>query len=591
MTGPRFPLAQALSTPGDEVRARLDAYHDAVAPARQALEAARAALRRMEDNLLGEPGERDGGPFDTGNDVGAMSVTYALFSGVFTVGVGLAWLLAPDGAAPLWMGGVAAAVGSLAAVARGRAWLAKRLSARWEEPARLLRERDFRLFLGGLTVSVLGNAVQRFAQDWLVLDLTDHDGFALGVVMALQYLPSGLMLWAGKRADRKGGRGLFTFTQAGLALTTLVLGLATVSSMVTLPLVYAVSLVSGALIAMAAPTEEVFFKDLVGRDRLYQAGGLTNTALNGARIGGPALAALLIGGLGVGWLVVLNAASYAVMVVALRRMGPVGARGSPASDVSAPAESATLLGYLRAQPVLRVMLGMLLLVASFGMATEVTLPLLAVAGLGGQVGSYGALAIALGAGAAAGSLWTAGRRDPPSVRFVVGTAAALGAAEVLAGLFPSLAVAVVAVAAVGLFINLYIVSVAAWALLFVPDSVSGRVMGLFMLLVRVGTPVSAPLFGWAGNQLGGRVPIMLAGAVTVMTTTAAAAWLGWLRHRLAAQLPAERVALNAALGRLAGASKWRWDGTRLALAQGSRTALTGARAELDQLAGADRPAV
>src|SRR5436189_5995070 len=65
-----------------------------------------------------------------------------------------------------------------------------------------LRDRNFRLFLAGLFVSGTGVWMQRIAQDWLVLTLTDSPT-AVGVTTAFQFLPTLLLgLHAGVLADR-----------------------------------------------------------------------------------------------------------------------------------------------------------------------------------------------------------------------------------------------------------------------------------------------------------------------------------------------------------------------------------------------------
>src|SRR5439155_9071521 len=89
---------------------------------------------------------------------------------------------------------------------------------------RSLRVRNYRLYAGGQLISLTGTWMQRVAQDWLVLELT-NSGTALGIVTALQFLPSLLFgLWGGLLADRYDKRKLLLATQTGLALVALILG-------------------------------------------------------------------------------------------------------------------------------------------------------------------------------------------------------------------------------------------------------------------------------------------------------------------------------------------------------------------------------
>ena len=69
-----------------------------------------------------------------------------------------------------------------------------------------LGNRNFRLFLAGLFVSGTGAWVQRIAQDWLVLTLTDSPA-AVGLTTAFQFLPTLLFgLHAGVIADCRQGQ-------------------------------------------------------------------------------------------------------------------------------------------------------------------------------------------------------------------------------------------------------------------------------------------------------------------------------------------------------------------------------------------------
>ncbi|SKV96700.1 major facilitator superfamily multidrug efflux transporter [Mycobacteroides abscessus subsp. abscessus] len=78
-----------------------------------------------------------------------------------------------------------------------------------------LRTRNYRLWISGQMVSLIGTWMQRVAQDWLVLDLSHGNAFLLGVVMALQFGPTLLLsVWGGMLADRYDKRRMLMLTQA-----------------------------------------------------------------------------------------------------------------------------------------------------------------------------------------------------------------------------------------------------------------------------------------------------------------------------------------------------------------------------------------
>jgi MFS family permease len=97
-----------------------------------------------------------------------------------------------------------------------------------------LRVRNYRLFAAGQFVSVTGTWMQRVAQDWLVLELT-NSGTALGIVTALQFGPSLLLSpYGGVLADRGNKRKLLMATQSSIAILALLLGLLDLSGAVRL---------------------------------------------------------------------------------------------------------------------------------------------------------------------------------------------------------------------------------------------------------------------------------------------------------------------------------------------------------------------
>ena len=89
-----------------------------------------------------------------------------------------------------------------------------------------LRNRNYRLYFVGQTISVSGTWMQNIAQAWLILELTNKNGTALGVVTALQFLPMLLFgVWGGVLADRFDKRRLLFGTQIAAGLLALTLGI------------------------------------------------------------------------------------------------------------------------------------------------------------------------------------------------------------------------------------------------------------------------------------------------------------------------------------------------------------------------------
>src|SRR5687768_2499931 len=163
-----------------------------------------------------------------------------------------------------------------------------------------LTVRNYRLFFTGQVISWTGTWVQWVAQGWLVLRLTDS-GFGLGVVTALQWLPVLVFgAWAGVIADRFNKRRLLIATNVGSAILSLILGVATVAGIVSLPFVIVIALLLGLVTAVDNPTRQTFTFEMVGRERLTNAVSLNTATFTTARVIGPAVAGFLIAGVGIG---------------------------------------------------------------------------------------------------------------------------------------------------------------------------------------------------------------------------------------------------------------------------------------------------
>ena len=180
-----------------------------------------------------------------------------------------------------------------------------------------LQVRNYRLWAAGALVSNIGTWMGRVGQDWLVLTvLTDGSATALGVVTGLQFLPFLLLApWAGLIADRFAKRRILLLTQTLLAVSSLLLGILAVAGLAQLWQVYAIALFQGVVTAVDNPARQAFVSEMVPDDKLTNAVSLNSASFNGARLLGPAVAGVLIASVGTGWVFLINAASFAAVLL------------------------------------------------------------------------------------------------------------------------------------------------------------------------------------------------------------------------------------------------------------------------------------
>ncbi|GAA4793257.1 MFS transporter [Actinomycetospora chlora] len=397
-----------------------------------------------------------------------------------------------------------------------------------------LRVRNYRLFASGQVVSLVGTWMQRVAQDWLVLELSGGSPVALGVAAALQFGPTLLLsLWGGAIADRYDKRRLLMGLQVAMGVCALVLGLLDVSGAVTLAQVYVLCVLLGVFSALDGPVRQSFAGEMVGSGALANAVALNSMTFNTARVLGPAIAGLVIAAVGTGWVFLLNAITFAAVLTGLAMM-----RQAEMFVLDrAPRERGAIragLREVRRHPDVVLLLVLAFFVSTLGINFFVTLAIMARNVFGRGAESYGLLTSALAVGCLLGAFTAARRVGRPRLRTVVGAGVVFGLCEVAAGLMPTYALVALLLVPTGAAQLLFTSAANAAVQLGVDESVRGRVMGLWMLVMLGGTPVGGPALGWLAEQLGGRAPLWLGGALSALAAVVAGLWLLARRRRPAA---------------------------------------------------------
>jgi MFS family permease len=179
------------------------------------------------------------------------------------------------------------------------------------------RNRDFRVFAAGQTASALGDSVTLTAMPLLVLSLTGS-GVAMGIVGALQTLPDLVLgLPAGAIADRWDRRRLMLWSDLGRAALTALVPIAAVAGWDTMAVILLVTAPINALrvLFMAGFTSSV--PNLVGRSQVGRANGMIEAIISMSFVAGPALAGVLVGAIGAGPTLAIDALSFAVSAASL----------------------------------------------------------------------------------------------------------------------------------------------------------------------------------------------------------------------------------------------------------------------------------
>lgn len=361
---------------------------------------------------------------------------------------------------------------------------------------------NYRRYFAGQAVSLVGTWMQTVAQAWLVLTLTGS-GTALGLIAAAQFLPVMLLApYGGLLADRADKRRLLIVTQAALGALALTFGLLVVTGVAELWMVVVLAVLFGVVNACDNPTRQAFALEMVGRERVRNAVSLNSILVNTARAVGPALAGLLIATAGIGVCFLVNAVSYAAVLVALRGMDTHALVPSPPAE-RGRGQVREGLRYVGRVPELLVPLMMLALIGTLAYEFSVVLPVLADTTLGGGAGTYALLTSAMGIGAVLGGLVVAGHART-GIAPLTWAALGFGGAIGLVALAPTLPLVVIALVVTGAASVTFLATGNTTLQLTSDPRYRGRVMALWAVAFLGSTPIGAPIVGMVSDASGAR---------------------------------------------------------------------------------------
>jgi MFS family permease len=383
---------------------------------------------------------------------------------------------------------------------------------------RALRHRNFRLFLGGQIVSLVGTWMQQVALGWLVYRLT-RSAFLLGLVGFAGQIPSLFVSpFAGVWADRWNRHRMIVATQALSMLQALVLAALVLSGVVRVWHVLALSLFLGLVNAFDVPARQSFLVEMVGgRQDLANAIALNSSTFNAARLVGPAVAGAMIAAFGEGVVFLVNGLSYVAVIAALLAMR-VPPR-PPLAGAAAPAWQDLQEGvaYVRRSGPIRAILLLVSLVSLAGASYSVLMPVFAVDVLKGDAHTLGFLMGSIGVGALCGALLLAARRTVRGLgRYIVAAVAVFGASLAGFSLSRSLPLSLLLVGLAGFGLMVQMAASNTILQTIVHDDKRGRVMSFYAAAFMGTMPVGSLLAGGLAGVIGAPRTLQLGGAACLL---------------------------------------------------------------------------
>jgi MFS family permease len=269
---------------------------------------------------------------------------------------------------------------------------------------RALRHRNFRLFFGGQSISLIGTWMTRIATSWLVYRLT-KSSLLLGTVSFAGQIPTFLLApFAGVLVDRMDRRKVLIWTQALAMVQSLALAALTLTHLINIHEVLALSVFQGVINAFDMPGRQSFLVQMVeDRGDLSNAIAINSSMVNLARLVGPSLAGLVIAATSEGWCFFIDGVSYIAVIASLLMMQvQVSAVKRAAASMADQLKEGW--AYVSSFVPIRTILLLFALVSLMGMPFVVLMPVFAAQVLQGGPHTLGFLMGALGVGALVSAL-------------------------------------------------------------------------------------------------------------------------------------------------------------------------------------------
>lgn len=403
---------------------------------------------------------------------------------------------------------------------------------------RALQHRNYRLFFGGQSISLVGTWITRVATGWLIYRLTGS-ALLLGLAGFCGQIPTLLVTpFAGVLVDRMDRRKILVATQVASLLQSALLAGLTLADKVTVAQIVALQVFQGVINAFDTPARQAFVSEMVDDRRdLPNAIALNSSMVNGSRIVGPSIGGLLIASVGEGWCFAADAVSYVAVIASLLAMR-IAPRARPPSGAARPMLEEMRYGwsYVVESVPIRSALTLVSITSAAGTPYIVLMPAIAAQTLRGGPNTLGTLMTAVGVGALSGALFLASRETLSGLsRIIMLASLTFGVGLIGFSFATTLPVAAVTLAITGFGFMIHLAGTNTLLQTIVHERLRGRVMSFYTMAFFGTVPIGSLVGGFMADRWGAPVTVRWSGLLCL----AAGAWF-------ASRLTAVRAAVREA---------------------------------------------
>lgn len=381
-----------------------------------------------------------------------------------------------------------------------------------------LQHRDFKYFIIGQSISLIGTWLQRTAQVWLLYTLTKSP-FLLGLLSVFQFGPTLLFsAFCGAIVDRFPKKKLLYLTQTVGMLQALVLFILVYTNHITYQSIFILAVIAGFGTTLDMPTRQSYFIELVGKKDLPNAISLNSSIFNIAKIIGPSIAGIIMLKTSISFCFFINFLSFAAVLTGLFFIKQKStASNTSKSDLLKEVKEG--FKYIYSNKILTKTLIFMAIICTFAMNIDVIAPVFSKTILHKESSGYTFILSAMGVGSLFGTIKMANLRQKKLNFKLLKIVSFLTAAfQIIAAFSGNLYFCAILVLGSG-FCNLCFLNGSNSILqLNTSDEYRGRVMSIYTLVNAGTTPIGNLLVGTAMNNLGGRSGFLSAGLVSLILT-------------------------------------------------------------------------
>ncbi|MFZ0743684.1 MAG: MFS transporter [Terracidiphilus sp.] len=379
-----------------------------------------------------------------------------------------------------------------------------------------MRHRNFRLFFGGQSISLIGTWMTRIATSWLVYRLT-KSALLLGTVGFAGQIPTFLLApLAGVIVDRVDRRKVLVWTQTLAMVQSLALAWLTLSHRITIAEILVLSAMQGIINAFDMPGRQSFMVKMVeDRADLSNAIAINSSMVNTARLIGPSLAGLLIAATNEGWCFLADGISYVAVIASLlmMRLPRVDEHRVATTMVAQLRQGWT---YVTGFAPIRTILTLFALLSLMGWPFMVLMPIFAAQVLHGGPHTLGFLMGAVGVGSLVSALSLVVRRSVRGLTKMIPIAAAVfGVGLICFGLSRVLWLSLLMMLVTGFGMMQGMVASNTIMQTLVEEEMRGRVMSYYTMAFVGMAPFGSLLAGALAHAIGAQHTVIVSGIACI----------------------------------------------------------------------------